>query len=89
MYLGLLAEAAFASHLMLDDISENGCEYIYPVYVKKISMFSMMDVGFRGTGLFHYLTASFVSVFFICSVIMMALFVLSKYGFELRYKPEK
>ncbi|HET8689654.1 MAG TPA: metal-dependent hydrolase [Methanosarcina sp.] len=89
MYLGLLAEAAFASHLLLDDISESGCAYLYPLYEKDISVFSMMDVSFRGTGLFHYLTASFVSVFFICSVIMMALFVLSKYGFELGYKPEK
>lgn len=89
MYLGLLAEAAFTSHLLLDDISESGCEYLYPLYEKKISIFSMMDVSFRGTGLFHYLAASFISVFFICSVIMMALFALSKYGFELRYKSEK
>jgi hypothetical protein len=89
MYLGFFAEAAFASHLLLDDISEGGCEYLYPLYEKEISVFSMMDVSFLGTGLFHYLITSFVSVFFICSIIMMALFVLSKYGFELRYKPEK
>ncbi|WP_243684589.1 metal-dependent hydrolase [Methanosarcina barkeri] len=74
MYLGLFAEAAFASHLLLDDISEGGCEYLYPLYEKKISVFSMMDVGFRGTGIFDYLMASFVSVFFVCSIIMMALF---------------
>ena len=89
MYLGLFAEAAFASHLLLDDISEGGCEYLYPLYEKKISVFSMMDVGFRGTGIFDYLMASFVSVFFVCSIIMMALFALSKYGFELNYKAEK
>ncbi len=89
MYLGLLAEAAFSSHLLLDDISEGGCEYLYPLYENKVSLFSMMDVSFRGTGIFHYLTASFISVFFICLVIMMALFALSKYGFELRYKLEK
>jgi hypothetical protein len=89
MYLGLFAEAAFASHLLLDDISEGGCEYLYPLYEKNISLFSMMDVSFRGTGIFHYLMASFVSVFFICSVIMMALFALSKYGFELKYRTEK
>lgn len=89
MYLGLFAEAAFASHLLLDDISEGGCEYLYPLYEKDISVFSMMDVSFRGTGLFHYLTTSFVSVFFICSIIMMTLFVLSKYGFELKYRAEK
>lgn len=89
MYLGLLAEAAFVSHLLLDDISEGGCEYLYPLYEKKISVFSMMDIGFRGTGIFDYLMASFVSVFFVCSIIMMALFALSKYGFELNYKDEK
>jgi len=89
MYLGLFAEAAFASHLLLDDISESGCEYLYPLYEKKISVFSMMDIGFRGTGIFDYLIASFVSVFFVCSIIMMALFALSKYGFELNYKAEK
>ena len=89
MCLGLLAEAAFTSHLLLDDISERGCEYLYPLYEKKISLFSMMDVSFRGTGLFHYLAASFISVLIIFSVIMMVLFALSKYGFELRYKPEK
>lgn len=89
IYLGLLAEAAFASHLLLDDISEGGCEYLYPLYEEKISIFSMMDIGFRGTGIFDYLMASFVSVFFVCSIIMMALFALSKYGFELNYKAEK
>lgn len=89
LYLVLFTEAAFISHLLLDDISEGGCEYFYPVYNKSISVFSMMDVSFRGTGLFHYLTASFVSVFFICSVIMMTLFALSKYGFEFKYKPKK
>jgi len=89
MYLGLLAEDAFVSHLLLDDISEGGCEYLYPLYEKKISVFSMMDIGFRGTGIFDYLMASFVSVFFVCSIIMMALFALSKYGFELNYKDEK
>ena len=77
------------SHLMLDDISEGGCEYLYPLYEKNISVFSMMDVSFQETGLFHYLITSFVSVFFICSIIMMALFVLNQIGFELRYKSEK
>jgi hypothetical protein len=89
VYLGLLAEAAFASHLLLDDISEGGCEYLYPLYKEKISLFSMMDTGFRETGVFNYLMASFVSVFFICSIIMITLFALSKYGFELNYKTEK
>ncbi len=31
IYLGLFAEAAFLSHLLLDDISEGGCEYLYPI----------------------------------------------------------
>ena len=89
IYLGLFAEAAFLSHLLLDDISEGGCEYLYPLYDKNISVFSMMDVSFQETGLFHYLIKSFVSVFFICSIIMMALFALNQFGFEFKYKSEK
>jgi hypothetical protein len=89
IHLGLFAEAAFASHLLLDDISEGGCEYLYPLYEKDISVFSMLDVSFMRTGLLDYLMTSFVSVFLICSVIMMALFALSEYGFELKYRAEK
>ena len=89
IYLGLFAEAAFLSHLLLDDISEGGCEYLYPLYDKDISVFSMMDISFQETGLFHYLIASFVSVFFICCIIMMALFALNQFGFEFKYKSEK
>ena len=48
-----------------------------------------MDVGFQENGLFHYLIKSFVSVFFICFVIMMALFALNQLGFEFKYKSEK
>jgi len=89
IHLGLFAEAAFASHLLLDDISEGGCEYLYPLYEKDISVFSMLDVSFMRTGLLDYLMTSFVSVFLIFSVIMMALFALSEYGFELKYRAEK
>ncbi|AKB17778.1 MULTISPECIES: metal-dependent hydrolase [unclassified Methanosarcina] len=89
IYLGLFAEAAFLTHLLLDDIGEGGTEYLYPVYNGKVSVFSLMNVSFQETGFFHYLIASFVSVFFVCFVIMMALFALDKLGFEFKYRSEK
>lgn len=87
--LGLYAEAAFLSHLLLDDISEGGLYYLYPIYNRSIGIFSLMDAGFQENGLFMYLTKSFVSVFFISLIIMMALFALNRLGFEFRYRPEK
>jgi len=89
VYLGLFAEAAFLSHLLLDDIGEGGCNYLYPVYDGRISIFSLIDAGFQENGLILYLIKSFVSVFFVCFVIMMALFALNHLGFEFKYKPEK
>ena len=89
IYLGLFAEAAFLIHLLLDDAGEGGCEYLYPLYNGKISVFSLMDVSFQSTGLVMYLMKSFISVFFICFVIMMALFALNQLGFEFKYKSKK
>jgi hypothetical protein len=89
VYLGLFGEAAFLTHLLLDDIGEGGTEYLYPIYNGDVSVFSLMAVGFQETGLLHYIIASFISVFFICSVIMMTLFALSHLGFEFKYRPEK
>ncbi|MCQ1535875.1 metal-dependent hydrolase [Methanosarcina sp. KYL-1] len=88
-YLGLFAWAASLSHLLLDDIDEGGIYYFYPVYDKQVSVFSYMGLGFSEVSLFHYLIASFVSVFFISVIIMMALFALSHFGFEFRYRSEK
>jgi hypothetical protein len=89
IYLGIFAEAAFLTHLWLDDAFEGGCTYLYPVYSERISIYSWMDVSFHGTGLLPYLLKSFVSVSFLCFVIMMALFALSHLGFEFKYKSEK
>jgi hypothetical protein len=89
IYLGIFAGAAFLSHLLLDDFSEGGFNYLYPIYDGRISIFSLMDAGFKGNGLIMYLTKSFVSVFFVSFIIMMALFALNKLGFEFRYKSGK
>jgi hypothetical protein len=89
VYLGLFAEAAFLSHLWLDDAHEGSINYLYPLYNKSISVFSLMNVSFAESDLFHYLIKSFVSVFFISLMIMMALFALSQLGFEFRYRSEK
>jgi hypothetical protein len=86
IYLGLYAEAAFLSHLLLDDATERGLIYLYPIYNRKISVFSLMDAGFTENGLFMYLIKSFVSVFFISLIIMMALFALNRLGFEFKYR---
>jgi hypothetical protein len=87
--LGLFGEAAFLSHLLLDDIGEGGSAYFYPLYNRKFSIFSTIDVSFHGTGIFHYLIKSFLPVTFFCFVIMMALFALNQLGFEFKYRSEK
>lgn len=88
LYMGFFAEAAFLSHLLLDDITVSGCHYLYPLYNEKISIFSMMDISFQEAGLLNYLIISFVSVFFISFVIYLVLFSLNQLGFEFKYKPE-
>jgi len=89
IYLGIFAEVAFISHLLLDDAHEGSCTYLYPIYNKSISIFSLMNVGFYENSLFYYLMKSFVSVFFIFFILMMALFALNQLGFEFKYKSEK
>ncbi|KKG18705.1 hypothetical protein EO98_06615 [Methanosarcina sp. 2.H.T.1A.6] len=89
VYMAIFAESAFLTHLLLDDITEAYCPYLYPLYNKPTSVFLLMNAEFTGAGLFYYLTASFVSVFFIFMVILMALFALSRFGFEFSYRAEK
>lgn len=89
VYMAIFAGSAFLTHLLLDDAAEGGCAYLYPLYNKPISVFSMMDTGFAEAGLFYYLTVSFVSVFCVFIVILMALFALNKFGFEFSYRAEK
>lgn len=89
IYMALFAEVAFLTHLLLDDSGEGGCEYLYPLYSEKISIFSMMDVSFREAGILHYLMNSFVSVFFIFFVLILALFSLNHFGFVFERKSEK
>ncbi|KKH98930.1 hypothetical protein EO95_05485 [Methanosarcina sp. 1.H.T.1A.1] len=89
VYMAIFAESAFLTHLLLDDIAEAYCPYLYPLYNKPTSVFLLMNAEFTGAGLFNYLTASFVSVFFIFIVILMALFALSRFGFEFSYRAEK
>jgi membrane-bound metal-dependent hydrolase YbcI (DUF457 family) len=86
IYLGLFGEAAFFSHLLLDDACGGSCSYFYPVYNRPISLFSIMNIGFEQVGLLHYLMISFVSVSFVCFFIAMALFSLNQFGFEFKYR---
>lgn len=88
IYLGLFAEAASLSHLWLDDATDGYCVYLYPAY-GRISIFSMMDPNFQENGLLMFLIKSFISVFFISLIVMMAIFALSRLGFEFRYRSEK
>ena len=89
VYMAIFAESAFLTHLLLDDMAKGGCDYLYPLYNKLISVFSIMDTGFAEVGLFKYLIFSFVSVFCVFIVILMALFALSRFGFEFSYRSEK
>lgn len=88
-YLGLFAEAASLSHLLLDEVFDIGFLYLYPIYDEPIRVSSILDISIKGAGVFDYLLASFLSVFFIFLVMIMALFALNQFGFEFRYKPEK
>ncbi|WP_410507545.1 metal-dependent hydrolase [Methanosarcina hadiensis] len=88
--MAIFAGSAFLTHLLLDDIAEGGCAYLYPLYNGRISLFSIMDTGFaEAGGLLNYLAVSIVSVFCVFIVIMMALFALNKFGFEFGYGAEK
>lgn len=86
IYLGLFGEAAFFSHLLLDDACGANITYFYPVYNGRINIFPFMNIGFQETGFFNYLIISFLSVSFICFFIMMALFSLNQFGFEFKYR---
>jgi membrane-bound metal-dependent hydrolase YbcI (DUF457 family) len=88
VYLGLFAEAAFLSHLLLDDATDGYCVYLYPLY-GRISIFSLMDASIPEDGLFMYLINSFIPVFFIAFIIMMALFALNEFGFAFIYRSKK
>ncbi|MBN2488857.1 MAG: metal-dependent hydrolase [Methanosarcinaceae archaeon] len=85
-FLGIFAEAAFLSHLLLDDMDEGGLMYLYPLYNEPISLFSYVDVGFASVNHFYYDIACYVAVFFICCVMIMSIFALNKLGFEFEYK---
>ncbi len=85
--LGIFAEAAFLSHLLLDDIADGGLTYLYPVYNEPLSIFAFMNVRLSGVDFFHYNFACFVSVFFIFCVMFMALLALKDLGFGFRYEP--
>jgi len=89
VYMAIFAESAFLTHLLLDDMAKGGCNYLYPLYNKPIRVFLLMDTGFAEVGLFKYLIFSFVSVFCVFIVILMALFALSRFGFEFSYRAEK
>lgn len=84
--LGIFAEAAFLSHLLLDDIAEGGLSYLYPFYSEPLSIFSFMNVRFSDVDFFYYNFACFVSVFFIFCVMFMALLALNDLGFGFKYE---
>ncbi len=85
--LGIFAEAAFLSHLLLDDIADGGLTYLYPFYNEPLSIFAVMNVRLSGVDFFYYNFACFVSVFFIFCVMFMALLALKDLGFGFSYEP--
>ncbi|WP_440953332.1 metal-dependent hydrolase [Methanococcoides sp. FTZ1] len=84
VYMGLFAESASLSHLLLDDIAKGGINYFYPISDRPISVFSHMDIGGACGDRFTYILASYAAVIYIAFVIMMALFALEHLGFEFR-----
>ncbi|KXS42823.1 MAG: hypothetical protein AWU59_1447 [Methanolobus sp. T82-4] len=85
--IGIFAEAAFLSHLLLDDIADGGLTYLYPVYNEPLSIFVFMNVNLAPVDFFYYNFACFLSVFFIFCVMFMALLALKDLGFGFRYEP--
>jgi hypothetical protein len=86
VYIGLFAESAFLSHLLLDDVFDGGCKYLYPIYNRDLGISSMMNIRFPETDFFHYLIGSFISVLFFYFIITMAQFALNQLGVKCRYK---
>lgn len=84
--LGMYAEAAFLSHLLLDDIAEGGLTYLYPFYNEPMSVFSYVNVKFSYVDFQEYNMAGMVSVFFIFCVLLMALIAMNYLGFGFRYE---
>jgi len=82
VYLSIFAEAAFLSHLLLDDLSGYDMHHFYPIYKEPISLFSYGDAEFVSVDFVHYLLACYVSIILDCFVMMMALFALNHLGFE-------
>lgn len=85
--IGVFAEAAFLSHLLLDDVADGGLTYLYPLYNEPLSIFVFMNVKLSDVNFFYYNFACFVSVFFIFCVMFMALLALKDLGFGFRYEP--
>jgi len=83
--LGMFAETAFLSHLLLDDIAEGGLTYLYPLHNEPMSVFSYVNVEFSGVNFLYYNLAGIVSVFFIFCVLLMSLMSLHYLGFGFRY----
>ncbi|MEL4306140.1 metal-dependent hydrolase [Methanococcoides sp. LMO-2] len=89
LYVGLFAESASLSHLLLDDLAGARIYYFYPISDIAFSVFSRVDVELACMNRIYYMLSSYVVVLFISFVIMLALFSLSHLGFEFRYRSEK
>ncbi|MCD4821179.1 MAG: metal-dependent hydrolase [Methanococcoides sp.] len=89
VYMGLFAEAASLSHLLLDDLDGADIQYFYPIYNRTISVFSYMDNGLTRADLIPYLLTSYAYIILIFTVMMLALFALNHLGFEFGYKSKK
>ena len=87
-YLGVFAESAFISHLILDDMAEGGLSYLYPIYNEPISVFSYMNVQFSGVDFLYYNLACLVSIIMLLSIMFMTLFALNQLGFEFDYRSD-
>ncbi len=88
IYMGIFAESASLSHLLLDDLARYEIDYFYPLYNTPISIFSYVDSSISRGSFLHYLLACYISIMLLFVVIMMALFALEHLGFEFRFRPK-
>lgn len=87
--LGLFAEAAFLSHLLLDDVANGYITYFYPFYNRSFSFFSYVNVDLSMVNFIYYNIAGIMMVIFISSVLLMTFISLNYLGFGFKYEPLK
>lgn len=88
LVVGVFAEAASLSHLLLDDMDGGIITYLYPLYNEPFSLFPYLNTGLSAMGVMYYVTALAGLLSFVL-VVLMAFLSLRYLGFGFTYDPFK